>query len=310
MHATAALILAGDSLNGNRLILSQPEYLFLTRSIEWTLFAVANSAIYQPDISILHKINWSVLHDVLNNSTKHINVPSDALPLSNGKIEIYTIFCQAAALAREPHSQHLSIQILAMARRVDEIEPQSPTGYGSGVPAQFEQMFKMRWPFIVRSVRMYLSKVFHRTACSGNATIRALMRQSIPVLHQMEIDSENNSQWSIWPLPHSSRQFGVHRNQGMFWHCLILMAAVHEIEDLDIIEKSAQALGGNIPWRHHKKMAKYCEIIRARKRDNLMFCTASSEHGCTVQHDGLDFLLHKHGIFGALGEVDEAPPSL
>lgn len=309
MHATAALILVSDSLDGARLVLAQSEYLFLTRSIEWTLFAVANSAIYQPDISILHKINWSILHKVLNNSTKHVTAPSDALPMSHGKIEIYSIFSQAAALAREPPSQHLQMQVLAMARRVDVIEPPMPAGCEVRAPSQFVKMFKMRWPFIVRSVRIYLLKVFHRTACSGNETIRAFMRQSIPVLHQMEIDSESNSQWSIWPLPHSSRQFGVHKNQGIFWHLLILMAAVHEIEDLDIIARGAQTLVGKIPWRHHRKMERYYEIIRARKKDNLASCTATSEHGCTVPHDGLDFLLHKHGIFGALGEVDEAAPS-
>lgn len=289
--------------------MAQSEYMFLKHSIEWSFLTAANTAMYQPDLSIFRKINWRILNDVLKDSTLYCYTYR-TLPFLHGRAELFSIICQVAALAREPPSKCVQVQITDLVRRLDAIEPPPSPSFGENVPADLRKMFTLRWPFLVRSVRIYMLKVVSRGACSGTSSVRALVRESLHALRMMEIDSQVNSQWAIWPLPHFGRQFGVHRNQGMFWHLLILMSAAHEIESLEILEERRKSLVGSIPWRHHSQMEKFREIIQARKKANLRFCTASSEAECKVPHDGLDFLLHKNGIFGILDEVDHvvSPP--
>lgn len=206
MHLTAILLLASNVLSKNTLSLTPPEHLFLKLSMEWAFLAVASTTLFQPDLSVFRRINWATLLEVLNDNTKHLCTPSRAPVWTQGRVEVFAIFFQVAALARLPDSRDTQAQLTYLSKRLDIIDKPVPMhGTNGRVPANVTTMFKLRWSVIVRCVRIHQIKVALRGACSESTAIHALVDESLQILRLMEIDSEVNSQWSIWPLPSTLR---------------------------------------------------------------------------------------------------------
>ncbi|CVL07573.1 uncharacterized protein FMAN_14453 [Fusarium mangiferae] len=288
-HCSALLqIMSGmDYQSSSRMMTRMP--FFSRLAIETAIFGTSTLAIFQenPDCRMWPSA-WERLEKLYACETHHACGDIDASPLLRGHPDLFFLLLKLVELSRVQDPVERGGRLSVIEHRLLTLKRDNFHIYGRNADGEATHLWGIIWEHVISVLGIYVTSLRNPNYCSRSPQISKQVKAALPALKL--IWGLQNDKSIAWKLPFAALDVGIVRNVGVQTFLMIVVCAVDDIEDLELLVRRFYQGKAFISEAYFQKLQQVIQTVRRRKLDNYEICTGNATLPCNGKHDGLDIL--------------------